>query len=61
VHPRRDIVPLVNPILGFGGKEVNPTGMICLPVCFCDKTKSKSLEVDFLVVDVPAAYNVILG
>jgi len=35
--------------------------MIRLPVCFGDKTKFKSLEVDFLVVDVPTTYNVILG
>jgi len=36
-------------------------GMIRLPVGFGDKTKSKSLAVDFLIVDVPTAYNVILG
>jgi len=40
---------------------VNPTGMIHLQVRFGDKTKSKSLEVDLLLVDVPTAYNVILG
>ncbi|KAJ8430452.1 hypothetical protein Cgig2_030108 [Carnegiea gigantea] len=43
-HPRRAIVPLVHPILGFGGQEVNPTGMIRLPVRFGDKLKSKNLE-----------------
>ena len=59
-HPGRDIVPMVNPILGFGGQEVNPMGMIRLLVRFGDKTKIKSLEVDFLVVDVPMAYNVII-
>ncbi|KAJ8441379.1 LOW QUALITY PROTEIN: hypothetical protein Cgig2_009087 [Carnegiea gigantea] len=59
-HPGRDIVPLVHP-LGFGGQEVNPTGMIRLSICFGDKLKAKNLEVDFLVVDVPTAYNVILG
>ena len=48
-------------ISGSGGQEVNPTGMICLPLCFGDKTKARNLEVDFLVVDVPTAYNVILG
>ncbi|KAJ8434212.1 hypothetical protein Cgig2_015701 [Carnegiea gigantea] len=53
-HPRRDIIPLID-------TEVNPIGMICLPVRFGDKTKSKNVEVDFLVVDVPTAYNVILG
>ncbi|KAJ8428723.1 LOW QUALITY PROTEIN: hypothetical protein Cgig2_019211 [Carnegiea gigantea] len=31
--------------------------MIHLPVCFGDKFKSKNLEVDFLVVDVPTTYN----
>ncbi|KAJ8422558.1 hypothetical protein Cgig2_005756 [Carnegiea gigantea] len=60
-HPGRDIVPLVHPILGFGEQEVNPTGMIRLPVRFGDKLKAKNLEVDFLVIDVPTAYNVILG
>ncbi|KAJ8423211.1 hypothetical protein Cgig2_006764 [Carnegiea gigantea] len=60
-HPGGDIVLLVHPILDFGGQEVNPTGMICLPVCFDDKLKSKNLEVDFLVVDVLTAYNMILG
>ncbi|KAJ8426885.1 hypothetical protein Cgig2_002733 [Carnegiea gigantea] len=60
-YPGRDIVSLVHPILGFCGQEVNPTRMIHLPVRFGDKLKSKNLEVDFLVVDVPMAYNVILG
>ncbi|KAJ8431250.1 hypothetical protein Cgig2_011103 [Carnegiea gigantea] len=38
-------------------QEVNPTGMIHLPVRFGNKIKSNSLEIDFLVVDVPTAYN----
>ncbi|KAJ8423410.1 hypothetical protein Cgig2_020947 [Carnegiea gigantea] len=52
---------MATPILGFGGQEVNPMGMILLPVRFGDKSKFKSLEVDFLVVDVPTAYNLIIG
>jgi len=36
-------------------------GMIRFPVHFGNKLRSKNLEVDFLVVDVPTAYNVILG
>ncbi|KAJ8437861.1 LOW QUALITY PROTEIN: hypothetical protein Cgig2_002995 [Carnegiea gigantea] len=35
--------------------------MIRLPVHYGDKNKFKSLEVDFLVVDVPTACNVIIG
>ncbi|KAJ8439295.1 LOW QUALITY PROTEIN: hypothetical protein Cgig2_018072 [Carnegiea gigantea] len=27
-HPRREIIPLVHPFRGFGGQEVNPTGLI---------------------------------
>ncbi|KAJ8439986.1 hypothetical protein Cgig2_008369 [Carnegiea gigantea] len=61
MHPGCDIVPLVHPILGFSRQEVNPTSMIHLPVHFDDKLKAKNLEVDFLAVDVPTAYNVILG
>ncbi|KAJ8432685.1 hypothetical protein Cgig2_034011 [Carnegiea gigantea] len=43
------------------GREVNPTGMIRLPLQFGNKIKARKLEVDFLVVDVPITYNVILG
>ncbi|KAJ8430646.1 hypothetical protein Cgig2_025659 [Carnegiea gigantea] len=57
----RHIFPLVHPILGFGGLEVNPTGIIRLPLRFGDKVKAKNLEVDFLIVDVPTVYNIILG
>ncbi|KAJ8435641.1 hypothetical protein Cgig2_012302 [Carnegiea gigantea] len=57
----REIVPLVHPILGFGGQEVNPTRMIRLPLCFGNKVEAKNLEVDVLVVDVLTGYNVILG
>jgi len=60
-HPGCNIVLLVHPILGFGGQEVNPTGMIRLSVHFGDKIKSKNLKLDFLVIDVPTADNVILG
>ncbi|KAJ8433007.1 hypothetical protein Cgig2_010983 [Carnegiea gigantea] len=45
----------------FGGQEVNPTGMIHLPLRFANKLKAKNLETDFLDVDVPTAYNIILG
>ncbi|KAJ8426833.1 LOW QUALITY PROTEIN: hypothetical protein Cgig2_025771 [Carnegiea gigantea] len=42
-------------------QEVNPIGMIRLPVRFDDKTKFKSLKADFLVVDIPTTYNVMGG
>lgn len=61
IHPGRDIVPFIHPILGFRGQEINPTGMICFPVHFGDKLKVRHLEVEFLVVNVPTAYSVIDG
>ncbi|KAJ8427427.1 hypothetical protein Cgig2_019039 [Carnegiea gigantea] len=42
-----------------GPREVNPMGMIRLSVHFGNKFRSKNLEVDFLAVDVPTAYNLI--
>ncbi|KAJ8426920.1 hypothetical protein Cgig2_010438 [Carnegiea gigantea] len=36
-------------------------GMISFPLSFGDKAKERTLEVNFLVIDVPTAYNVILG
>ena len=40
---------------------MNPTRMIRLPLHFGDNVWVKILEVRFLVVNVPTAYNVILG
>ena len=52
---------MVQPILGFGGQEVNPTDMIHLSLRFGVKLQATNPEVDFLMVNVPMAYNVILG
>ncbi|KAJ8423888.1 hypothetical protein Cgig2_002938 [Carnegiea gigantea] len=41
--------------------EVSPTKVIHLPLQFGNKSRARNLEVNFLVVDVPMAYNVILG
>ena len=60
-YPGRKIVPLVHPNLGFRGQEVKPAGVIYLPLHFGDKAKASTLKVDFLVFDVPIAYNINLG
>ncbi|KAJ8434945.1 LOW QUALITY PROTEIN: hypothetical protein Cgig2_012971 [Carnegiea gigantea] len=44
VISRKHTFHLVNPILSFGGQEVNPTKMICLPLHFRDKVKAKNLS-----------------
>ncbi|KAJ8421461.1 hypothetical protein Cgig2_006242 [Carnegiea gigantea] len=41
-------------------QNVTPT-VSPAPLCFGDEAKARTLEVDFLVIDVPTAYNVILG
>jgi len=35
--------------------------MICLPLRFRDKVKARTVEVDFLIINIPTAYNIILG
>ncbi|KAL2246491.1 uncharacterized protein LOC105179079 [Sesamum indicum] len=49
------------PLVGFGGSEVGSLGTMELPVSIREKPKQKMLMAKFLVVDIPFAYNVILG
>ncbi|KAL0294714.1 UNVERIFIED_CONTAM: hypothetical protein Sangu_3212600 [Sesamum angustifolium] len=46
-------------LYGFAGEVVHPRGMISLPLTLGTRTLRKTFM--FLVVDVPSAYNVILG
>jgi len=46
----KEIVLLMHPILGIAGQEVNPTGIIRLPLRFGDKVNAKNLEVDFFAL-----------
>ncbi|KAL2232085.1 UNVERIFIED_CONTAM: Retrovirus-related Pol polyprotein from transposon [Sesamum indicum] len=49
------------PLVGFGGNEVIPEGVIELPVSLGEEPKRKTCMISFLVVDSPFAYNVVLG
>ncbi|KAJ8435965.1 hypothetical protein Cgig2_017503 [Carnegiea gigantea] len=60
-HPGREIVTLLQPIVGFGRQVINPIGVIQLPLWLRGKSMIGNLEVDFLAIDVPTTYNVILG
>ncbi|KAL0445050.1 UNVERIFIED_CONTAM: hypothetical protein Slati_2227700 [Sesamum latifolium] len=52
----------VNTLLyGFAGEVVHPRGMVSLPLTIGTGTTRKTCILNFLVVDVPSAYNVILG
>ncbi|KAL0285976.1 UNVERIFIED_CONTAM: hypothetical protein Sradi_7159300 [Sesamum radiatum] len=48
-------------LYGFEAEVVQPRGMISLPLTMGAGTTRKTCMLEFLVVDVPSAYNVILG
>ncbi|KAL0445185.1 UNVERIFIED_CONTAM: hypothetical protein Slati_2241200 [Sesamum latifolium] len=48
-------------LYGFAGEVVHPRGMVLLPLTIGRGTTRKTCLLKFLVVDVPSAYNVILG
>ncbi|KAL0444235.1 UNVERIFIED_CONTAM: hypothetical protein Slati_2146200 [Sesamum latifolium] len=48
-------------LYGFSGEVVHPRGMISLPLTLGAGTTRKTCMLKFLVVDVPSAYNAILG
>ncbi|KAL2227023.1 UNVERIFIED_CONTAM: Retrovirus-related Pol polyprotein from transposon [Sesamum indicum] len=53
--------PASTPLVGFGGGEVASLGTVDLPASLGEEPKRRTLMVKFLVVDMPFAYNVILG
>ncbi|KAL0409689.1 UNVERIFIED_CONTAM: hypothetical protein Sradi_1903300 [Sesamum radiatum] len=48
-------------LYGFAGEVVHPRGMVSLPLTMGRGTTRKTCLLKFSVVDVPSAYNVILG
>ncbi|KAL0427222.1 UNVERIFIED_CONTAM: hypothetical protein Slati_2897000 [Sesamum latifolium] len=48
-------------LYGFAGEVVHPRGMISLPLTLGISPLRKTCLLKFLVVDIPSAYNVILG
>ncbi|KAL0430755.1 UNVERIFIED_CONTAM: hypothetical protein Sradi_0701500 [Sesamum radiatum] len=48
-------------LYGFAGEVVHPRGIVSLPLTIGRGTTRKTCLLEFLVVDVPSAYNVILG
>ncbi|KAL2231186.1 UNVERIFIED_CONTAM: hypothetical protein Sindi_1713000 [Sesamum indicum] len=53
--------PVQTPLVGFGGSEVVPEGLIDLPVSIGEEPQRKTCIVRFFVVDSPFAYNVVFG
>ncbi|XP_057950900.1 uncharacterized protein LOC131145724 [Malania oleifera] len=53
--------PVSTPLVGFGGDTVHPLGTITLPVTIGTTPQQVTTLTEFLVVDRPSVYNVILG
>jgi hypothetical protein len=53
--------PIETPLVGFAGTSVYPLGMITLQIIAGTYPKQATKKVNFLVVDCPSAYNVIIG
>ncbi|XP_059623107.1 uncharacterized protein LOC132266270 [Cornus florida] len=58
---RENLRPMKSPLVGFSGDKVYPLGAVTLPVTAGANPKQVTVMVDFLVVDCPSSYNIILG
>ena len=53
--------PVKTPLYGFAGERVDAEGIITLPVTLGEAPRQVLRMIDFLVVNQPSAYNIILG
>ncbi|XP_065033914.1 uncharacterized protein LOC135666277 [Musa acuminata AAA Group] len=58
---RENLSPMCSALTGFTGDSISPLGAITLPLTLGTPPKSKTVMATFLVVDLPTAYNAILG
>ena len=56
-----DLKPSPNPIYGFTRDSVIPLGVISLPMTLGEYPTQSCVMEDFLVIDQPSAFNVVLG
>ncbi|KAJ3698911.1 hypothetical protein LUZ61_002616 [Rhynchospora tenuis] len=53
--------PMATPLTGFTGDQLMPMGIIDLPVTFGESPRDVISRVNFVVVNTPSPYNIILG
>ena len=53
--------PFVSPLVSFSGDKVYPKGIVTLTVTAGTHLRQLTRQLDFLVVDCPSSYNVIIG
>ena len=60
-YGKDQLQPIETPLVGFAGTSVYPLGMVTLQIIAGTHPKQAIKKVNFLVVDCPSAYNVIIG
>ncbi|XP_010678170.1 uncharacterized protein LOC104893735 [Beta vulgaris subsp. vulgaris] len=60
-YEEKDLSPIDQPLVGFGGQFVQPLGSIKLPTQMGEKGAGRNVIIDYLVVDTSLPYNVIIG
>ena len=56
-----DLTPMNSALTGFTGDSISQLGTTTLPVTIGEELRTKTTITTFMVVDLPSAYNVILG
>ncbi|RWW80042.1 hypothetical protein BHE74_00011642 [Ensete ventricosum] len=57
----KDLITLTSTLTGFTGDFVSPVGATMMSVTFEGEPRPKTLMVSFMVVNLPSAYNAIIG
>ena len=60
LDPKR-LCPFESPFISFSGDRVYPRGIVTLTVTVGTQSRQLTRQLDFLVVDCPSSYNVIIG
>ena len=60
LDPRR-LLPFDSPLVSFSGDRVYPKGIVTLTVTVGTYSRQLTRQLDFLVVDCPSSYSVIIG
>ena len=58
---KKRIMPFTLPLVSFTGDRIIPKGIVTLSVIAGTYPAQVTKEVDFLIVDCPSTYNIILG
>nr|XP_018684361.1 PREDICTED: uncharacterized protein LOC108953349 [Musa acuminata subsp. malaccensis] len=58
---RDTLKPMSSALTGFTGESISPLGAVTLPLTLKEVPRMKTVMATFLVVDLPTAYNAILG